>query len=92
MYRNRDIIARKIHDTYFLINSRENYLHDKCTLYEINEIGFFIWERIGEGTPRETVVRELQKAVNETVAYEVLYQDVTDFLYELEKLGFVSSV
>ena len=89
MNRNRDIIARKIHDTYFLINSRENYLHDKCTLYEI---GFFIWERIGEGITREAVVRELQEAVNETVAYEVLYQDVTDFLYELEELGFVSDV
>jgi hypothetical protein len=44
--KNENIVARQIHDTYFLINIADNYAHDKCILYQVNEIGYFIWSNI----------------------------------------------
>lgn len=45
-YRNSDIVARKIHGSFFLIDICDNYSGDRCSLYEINETGMFIWEQI----------------------------------------------
>ena len=48
MRKNESIVARKIHDTYFLIDTKENYSDEKCRLYEINEIGYFLWNNISK--------------------------------------------
>ena len=32
------VVERKIHDSIYLINTKQNYLNDKCCLYEINEM------------------------------------------------------
>ena len=45
--KKENIVERKIHDTYFLIDISDKYLDDKCHLYEINEIGDFIWKQLG---------------------------------------------
>lgn len=46
MIRKREnIVARVIHDSYFLIDIKQNYLDDKARIYEVNEIGYYIWKQ-----------------------------------------------
>lgn len=40
------IVNRKIHDLFYLIDIRANYTQDKCILYQMNEIGNFIWDNL----------------------------------------------
>ena len=44
--KNQNIVKREIHDSIFLINITQNYLNDKCSLYELNQIGNFIWDSL----------------------------------------------
>lgn len=89
--RNENIVARKIHDTYFLINIADNYTYDICVLYQINEIGFFIWNNInGEKTCTDLADR-LKHAINEDIDYQIILQDVIKFLSELKKRDFIKS-
>ena len=47
MIRKREnIVARVIHDSYFLIDIKQNYLDDKARIYEVNEIGYYIWKQL----------------------------------------------
>ena len=43
--RNPNIRCRRIHETWFLIDITQNY-DDICRLYELNEMGSFIWEQL----------------------------------------------
>lgn len=44
--RKDNIVCRKIHGSYFLIDISDNYSGDKCSLYEVNQTGMFIWNNI----------------------------------------------
>ena len=59
--KNKNIVLREIHDSYFLIDITQNYLSDVCSIYEVNEIGKFIWESL------ETLV---PISVAEEISYE----------------------
>ena len=87
--KNKNIIARKIHDSFFLINIKENYLDDKCRLYEINEIGDFIWRELDSATTIPEVVEGLLSVLEEGVDCSVVYQDVEEFINTLLEEGFL---
>lgn len=90
MYRqNKNIVFRKIHDTFFLIDITDNYMGDQCLLNEINEVGAFIWSELSNVNDIGGVVEKLKVQLNEEVEFEVLYNDVKEYIQYLLQLGLV---
>lgn len=87
--KNQDIVARKIHDSFFLINITDNYLDDKCRLYELNEIGYFIWNQLEDTGELSVIVDALKSNINGDVDYNVLLDDVKEYLDVLVDERFV---
>ena len=87
--KNENIVARKIHDTFFLINITDKYENDKCILYQINEIGFFIWNNIDGKNSSNDLADLIKSAINDEVDYQTILSDVSEFLSELNNNGFI---
>lgn len=87
--KNKNIVSREIHSSYFLIDITDNYAHDKCALYEINETGKFIWDHIDDTRSICDLVAKLQAAIIDEVDYQVLYDDVSEFVDTLIAKNFV---
>ena len=88
--RNENIVLRNIHDTYFLIDITDNYQDDKCVMYEINEIGKFIWENI-DGKNVQDVVQNLHSIIIEEIEYQVIYNDVLEYVNVLLEKNFIKA-
>lgn len=86
--RNKNIVLRNIHDTYFLIDITDNYQDDKCVIYEINEIGKFIWENI-DGKNVDDVAKKLHSIIIEKIEYQVIYIDVLEYVNILLEKKFI---
>lgn len=90
MKRNENIVIRKIHESIFLIDISDNYSHDHCALYEINEIGKFIWENIDKHQSTDDLVNLLKSVIVGDVDEKVLYADINDFINELKENKFLT--
>lgn len=89
MRKNENIVARKIHGSFFLIDISDNYSGDQCAIYEINETGMFIWEQINGARDIEELVALLKSAVIDDVDPQLLRDDVTEFIDTLIMKRFV---
>ena len=89
MRKNENIVARKIHGSFFLIDISDNYSGDQCAIYEINETGMFIWEQINGAHDIEELVALLKSAVIDDVDPQLLRDDVTEFIDTLIMKRFV---
>lgn len=89
MRKNENIVARKIHGSFFLIDISDNYSGDQCAIYEINETGMFIWEQINGDRDIEELVALLESAVIDDVDPQLLRDDVTEFIDTLIMKRFV---
>lgn len=87
--KNENIVARKVHGSSFLIDISDNYSGDKCALYEINETGMFIWNNINGSRTIEDLATLLKKAIIDDVDYQILHDDVAEFLETLVSRHFV---
>jgi len=87
--KNCNVVARKIHGSFFLIDISDNFSDDKCALYEINETGMFIFDCINGMRTLDDLVNLLQEAIVDEVEYHVLYEDVVEFVDSLRLRGFV---
>lgn len=87
--RNPNMVSRKIHDAFFLIDMTDNYAQDKCALYEINETGNFIWEQIDGTNTVNDIALALQQAIVEQIDLQILVDDVADFVATMLTKGFV---
>lgn len=87
--RNENIVIRDIHESCFLIDISDKYRGDKCSIYEINETGEFIWKEIGTGNEIECIVNDLIDAIVDKVEYDIVLADVKNYIYELREKGFV---
>lgn len=88
--RQRDgIIARQIHDSYFLIDTKQSYNNDKCSLYEINEIGYYIWNKLDYTRSIEDIAKSLLPLLAEEINYEELVSDIKEYLDMLIEVNFV---
>lgn len=89
--RNKNIVLRNIHDAHFLIDITDNYQDDKCVIYELNEIGNFIWENI-EGNNVKKLSNELKNLIVDDIAYEIIYNDIFEYVNILLKYNFIQDV
>jgi hypothetical protein len=89
MTKNNNIVARRIHGSSFLIDISDNYLGDRCALYEVNETGMFIWNNIKANCTIDDVAALLKQAIVDDVDYQILYEDVTEFIDILVKKHFM---
>ncbi len=87
--RNENIVARKIHDTFFLVDIKQNYINDKCMLFEINEMGYFIWSMLAFTENIETLVDIIIKKIDEPIEKSIIFNDVKTFLNTLIMEGYV---
>ncbi len=82
------VVGRQVHDSYFLIDITQNYFDEICHLYEINQVGQFVWERLPEMSA-ERICEELYTQVGGSVDYAEIQDDINGFLLQLCSLGFV---
>ena len=87
--KRKNIVARRIHGSYFLIDISDNYSGDTCAIYEINETGMFIWNNIDGNCNVEVLTNLLKSAIVDDVDYQVIYDDVNEFVGELVIRRFV---
>lgn len=92
LIKNGDIVLRTVHGSIFLIDISDNYSGDKCSLYEINETGKFLWDNIGENGTIDSLVDALQDAIIDEVPRDVLVADVTEYIGDLIEKEFVLEV
>ena len=87
--KNENIVARKVHGSSFLIDISDNSYGDKCAIYEINETGMFIWNNINGIRTIEEITTLLKAAIVDDVDYQVLHDDVAEFIDTLVVRHFV---
>lgn len=87
--KNTNIVERKIHGSFFLIDISDNYAEDKCALYEINEVGSFIWNQIDGQKSIMDIAVELQKAIIDEIDIQILIDDIQEFIESLLAKQFV---
>ena len=89
MRRCDSVVARQIHDSFFLIDTKQNYSDDTCSLYEINEIGFYIWNELNEDIDIDQITKKLYDQIVDEIPYEDLLSDVKEYLDILIEKQFV---
>ena len=87
--KSSNVISRRIHGSIFLIDITDNYMGNKCALYEINETGLFVWENIDGIHNVAEIAKSLKAAIQDDVDYEVIYDDVLSFVDTLISRRFV---
>jgi len=92
LIKNENIVLRSVHGSFFLIDISDNYSGDKCSLYEINETGMFLWNSLDENKSVDALALSLQKAIIDEIPYDVVYNDVTDYVDDLISKNFVMEV
>ena len=86
----KSIVDRKISDSFFLIDITDNYSGNECALYEINEIGLFIWRLIDGKNDVQDIIRIVKDAVDGDVSEELLENDIKEYMSELKEIGFLT--
>lgn len=87
--RNENIVMRKIHGSCFLIDISDKYSGDKCSIFEINETGEFIWNSLCDGAEIDDVAKSLKAAIVDDVDYEIILSDVTEYVQDLCEKNFL---
>lgn len=89
---NKEVVARKIHGSFFLIDITDNYSGDRCAIYEINETGMFLWENLSTQKTVDELVELLKAAIVDEVDYQIIFSDVMEFITTLVEKKFVLEV
>lgn len=87
--RKENIIFRNIHGSFFLIDITDKFTEDRCSLFEINEIGTFLWKIMADEITPEEMTKQLKAAIIDEIDYDILYHDVTEFLISLLQKNFI---
>lgn len=87
--KNSNIVCRDIHGSFFLIDITDNFADNVCSLYEMNEIGKFIWDNISNNTALE-IAKLLKGTITDDIPLDDLLNDVSEYLNTLEANGFIS--
>lgn len=87
--KRESIVLRRIHGTYFLIDISDNYSNNKCSLYEINETGEFLWNEMDKKRTIKELAVSLKEAIIDEVDFKIIYDDVLDYINTLYENKFV---
>lgn len=87
-----DIVLRKVYKSYFLIDICDNYENDKGELFEINEIGNFIWDCLTEEISAPEITNKIIKNIDGEVEYDEVLKDVEEFLNLLVSINYAKEV
>lgn len=87
--RKENIVSRKIHGSFFLIDISDNYSGDKCSLYEVNQTGMFIWNNIDGNRTTYDLAELLKSAIIDDIDIEILHSDVSEFVSTLIQKNFL---
>lgn len=87
--RRKDVILRQIHGSYLLVDITDVYHDDSCSIFELNEIGAFIWSNIDGTRSLKSVAALLSDEIIESVPLELIEEDVEKFVEELFDMGFI---
>ena len=86
--RKEYIVERNIHDCIYLINIKQNYLNDKCSLYEINEIASYIWNKIDGNTSVDDIAKQILSDMDvQNICFDEIRSDVNDYICVLIEEG-----
>lgn len=89
---NKNAIARKIYNSYFLIDITDNYSGDRCALYEVNETGMFLWENLSTKKTADELAALLKEVIVDDVAYQSIFSDIMEFIHTLTGMNFILEV
>lgn len=88
--RKEYIVERKVHESIYLINIKQNYMNNKCCLYEINEMASYIWNKIDGKTSVDEIVNQLLSDMDiEDVCFDEVKNDVNNYICLLAEEGFL---
>lgn len=90
--RSSDVVLRKIHNSYFLIDLTDNYLDFECCLCEINEVGKFIWDTLSREMTIEEITDSLITVLKDDIEYLEVFNDIADYVAMLVGQAFVKEV
>lgn len=83
------VVLRNIHNLFYLIDIKCNYYDDKCYLYELNEVGAFLWNNIDKYNTVKTLSRRLLVEIVDDVDANIVEEDVKQYIETLIGEGFV---
>ena len=89
---NENIVARVVHGSNFLIDITDDYSNDKCSLYELNDMGMYIWNCIDGHRTVEQIAAVVCEAIIDDVDQCTILSDVKEFLLKIKKQGFILEV
>lgn len=90
MIKKKDgIILRQIHGISYLIDTKCNYYDDKCYLYELNEVGAFLWKNIDEFNTVKKLAHYLFEQIIDDIEEELILKDVIEYIDILKSNGFI---
>ena len=92
--KNKNIVKRNIHEYAYLIDITENYLDEKCRLYEINQVGSIIWDLLDDycNDQINEISRKIKSMIIDDIPFEIIKNDVKDFLSLMKDEGFLKEV
>jgi len=87
--KNEDVVFRRISDQSILVPIKDN-VGDLGFIYNLNDAGTFIWERINGKRPLVDIKKMLVDEFN--VSPSQAERDLLEFIDHLEKMGHIVTV
>lgn len=90
---NQNIVLRKIHSLYYLVDIKCNYNSEGHAIPALNEVGKAIWESLAEPTKIDAVVKKIIELFDvSSVSESEIKSDVVNYISMLIKMGYVTNV
>ena len=85
--RNANYVIREVHGAFFLIDITDNYSNGKCRMFELNEVGAFIWNNLENHSNAKCITDKLLSIIIGEVDRDEVYSDVRDCLNNFVDMG-----
>lgn len=80
LIQKKNIVKRKIHDSYFLIDIKQNYLDDKCYIYELNPMGNLIWDSVDKVSSLTELAQLVKNKIDDNISFQQIMEDTKHFV------------
>lgn len=91
--RNPNVVLRKIHSLYYLIDIKSNYRRDTHALPTLNEVGKVIWEMLDAPTDANAIKQKIKELFDvSSLPDGTVEADVDNYISALKDMGYVKNV